>query len=517
VAESALVVKSSTLSALTAAAVAIAVGPAFADAPAPPAQPASAAVQALEKLALSIQRRTLANGLRVVMNPDPNAPTVAVSVTYDTGSRHEAPGRSGFAHLFEHMMFQGSRHVKKGQHFGLIAERGGNLNGTTSSDRTNYFEVLPSSELELALWLEADRMHALDVSAENFENQRAVVKEEYRMRYQNAPYALAGLRLLELVYVAYPPYANPTIGKIADLDGAELAWVQQFYQAHYAPNNAVLTISGGFEPDRALSLVERFFGPIPARKIAPFPAPPAALETRAVRESMEDANAKTPCVYYGWLIPPSHTPDHYALELATMLLGDGESARLYQKLVRTRALALDADAWTRDFRGPDQFVVQVVLAERATLKAVEKELDLELERLRKTPPSAEELKRVKQRLESSFVFGLEATMNRAVKLGEYELFWGDARGLTRELAQYQSVTAEQIRAAAERYLGPEHRVVLEVLPQNPSPRTPPSPATSPPAPTTSPPPAPAPATSPAPAPPASAAPASPPPKPPVKP
>ncbi|HEY3493573.1 MAG TPA: pitrilysin family protein [Polyangiaceae bacterium] len=470
--------KRSILSILLSGTVVMGLGAARADVPPPPpaapaAAPATAtkstsatpAERALEKLALSVQRRTLENGLRVVLNPDPHAPTVAVSVTYDVGSRHEAPGRSGFAHLFEHMMFQGSRHVKKGQHFGLIAERGGNLNGTTSSDRTNYFEVLPSSELELALWLEADRMRWLDVSAENFENQRAVVKEEYRMRYQNAPYALAALRLLELVFASYPPYANPTIGKIADLDGAALAWVQEFYQSHYAPNNAVLTIAGGFDPDHALALVDRFFGSIPSRPVAPFPAPPAALEGRAAKETIEDANAKTPGLYYGWLIPPNHTPEHYALELVAMLLGDGESARLHQKLVRTRAIALDTRAYTRDFRGPDLFGVQIVLAERATLPVVARELDAELERLRKSPPSAAELARVKQRLESIFVFGLEATMNRAVELGEYELFWGDARGLARELSHYQAVTAEQVQAAAARYLGPERRVVLEVLPK----------------------------------------------------
>jgi zinc protease len=470
-------VKSSTLSCLTACALATQLGTALADPPArapgaalpAPSSPAteqpSPAVRALENLALSIQRKTLENGLRVVLNPDPKAPTVAVSVTYDVGSRNEASGRSGFAHLFEHMMFQGSRHVKKGQHFGLIAERGGNLNGTTSADRTNYFEVLPSSELELALWLESDRMRWLDVSAENFENQRAVVKEEYRMRYQNVPYALAMLRLLELTFTSYAPYANPTIGKIEDLDRAELTWVREFYDAYYAPNNAVLTLAGGFDPDRALALIERFFAAIPAHPTTPFPAPPQEVAARATRERMEDANAKTPCLYYAWAIPPSHTPDHYALELATMLLSDGESARLYQKLVRNRAIALEARAFTRDFRGPDQFGVQVVLAERATLPAVEKELDAELERLKRTPPGAEELRRVKQRLESSFVFGLEATMNRAVELGEYELFWGDARGLTRELGKYQAVTAEQIRAAVARYLVPERRVVLEVVPK----------------------------------------------------
>jgi zinc protease len=421
--------------------------------------------QALERFAITIQRRTLANGLRVVLAPEPSAPTVAVAVTYGVGSRHEPAGKSGFAHLFEHMMFEGSEHVKKGQHFSLISERGGSLNGTTNADRTNYFEVLPAGELELALWLEADRMRALDVSAENFENQRSVVKEEYRMRYLNVPYMLGALRLGELVFANYPPYANPTIGKMEDLDRAELAWARDFYQHHYAPNAAVLTIAGNFEVDAALDLVERYFGPIPARSVEPVPFPTTLPEAKAAREKLEDQNAKTPGVFYGWLIPPSHTPEHYALELVAMLLGDGDSARLYQELVRTRAIALDARASTRDFRGPDQFTVNAVVAERSDLATVQKALDAELERVRKTPPSEAELRRLKQRLRASFVFGLEATLNRATELSEYEALWGDARGIAHELRHYEAVTAKDMQAAAARYLGPERRVVLEMTPK----------------------------------------------------
>jgi zinc protease len=454
-----------------AAAAPPATGPA-ASAPAPAANPQapgtskpSAAAEALSHFAVSIQRRTLPNGLRVVLVPEPTAPTVAVSVTYGVGSRHEPAQKSGFAHLFEHMMFQGSRHVHKGQHFSLISERGGNLNGTTNSDRTNYFEVLPAGELELALWLESDRMRWLDVSAENFENQRAVVKEEYRMRIANAAYAPASLRLGELVFASYAPYANPTIGKMEDLDRAELAWVRDFYEHHYAPNAAVLTIAGAFEVDHALELVDRYFAPIPQRAVEPFSLPSELPKAVAAREKVEDGNAKTPGVYYGWLIPPSHTREHYALELLALLLGDGDSARLYQELVRNRAIALEARAYTRDFVGPDQFTVQVVAAERSDLPTVEKALDLELERVRKKPPSAAELTRLKQRLRASFVFGLESTLSRAVELGEYELFWGDARNIARELEHYEAVTAADIQAVAARYLTDERRVTVEILPK----------------------------------------------------
>jgi len=415
--------------------------------------------QALESFAVAIQRRTLPNGLRVVLVPEASSPTVAVAVTYGVGSRHEPAGKSGFAHLFEHMMFEGSEHVKKGQHFSLISERGGSLNGTTDADRTNYYEVLPAGELELALWLEADRMRALDVSAENFENQRAVVKEEYRMRYQNVPYMLGMLHLGELVF------ANPTIGKIADLDHADVTWARDFYLHHYAPNDAVLTIAGSFEPDHALDLVEKYFGPIAQRSVEPIALPATLPEAKPAREKMEDANAKTPAVFYSWLIPASHTPEHYALELVAMLLGDGDSARLYQELVRSRAIALDAHASTRDFAGPDQFTIQAVLAERSDLPTVERALDTELERVRKKPPSEAELSRLKKRLRSAFVFGLESSLSRAMELGEYELLWGDARGIAHELSRYEAVSAKDMQAAAARYLGDERRVVLEVTPK----------------------------------------------------
>jgi predicted Zn-dependent peptidase len=447
--------------------------------PAPTSTPSSPAKDpasvALGQLALSIQRKTLANGLRVVLHPDPAAPTIAVAVTYDVGSRVEESGKSGFAHLFEHMMFQGSAHVKKGDHFSLITERGGTLNGTTSSDRTNYFEVLPASELALALWLEADRMRSLAVNAENFENQRAVVKEEYRMRYENAAYARAGLRLGELVYANYPPYANPTIGKMADLDAAKLEWAQEFYARHYVPNNAVVSIVGGFEPDDALVLVERYFGGIPQRPLTSFTAPKALPEPATARETLADSNAKTPGILYGYLIPPARTPEHYALELAATLLGDGESARLYQALVRKRALCQETRAWTRDFRGPDQFGIQVVLSEKAKLPEVERALDAELDALVKAPMSAAELERVKRRVRAGFVFGLETTLRRAVELGEFELYWGDARGLASELERYLAVTAAEVQAAAAKYLVKERRVVIAVNPA-PKPAAPAAPA-----------------------------------------
>lgn len=438
---------------------------------APAARPSSAqasssdpVLASLDRLALSIQRRTLANGLRVVLNPDPTSPTVAVAVTYDVGSRNETKGRSGFAHLFEHMLFQGSKHVPKGAHFTLVSERGGTLNGTTSADRTNYFEVVPASELELLLWLESDRMRWLDVSEENFENQRAVVKEEYRMRVENAPYVRGLLRLQELVFADYPPYAHPTIGKMEDLDAAQLGWVREFYERYYGPNNAVLSISGNFDIDEAMALVEKYFGPAERREPPPFepPAPPA--QTRPQREQVEDKNVRTEAFLAGYLIPPSRSPDHYALEVLAAVLGDGESSRFYQELVKRKELAQQASAYTRDFRGPDLFGITVVLNDRTKLADAEKAVDAEIAKIQKTPPSTAELERVKRRLRAAYVFGLQTNLRRAVELGEFELYWGDARGIARELERYLAVTPGDVRRVAEKYLVPSNRVVVEVIP-----------------------------------------------------
>ncbi len=443
-----------------------------------PAKPEpDAARRLMQRFAQGIERLTIENGLRLVLAPDSSAKTVAVSVTYGVGSRDEGPGQSGFAHLFEHMMFQGSQHVSKGQHFTLISERGGSLNGTTSSDRTNYFEVLPSSELELSMWLEADRMRALAVTAENFENQRAVVKEEYRMRYENVPYMLGLIRLGELVFAEYPPYARPTIGSMADLDAAKLEWVKAFYDSHYAPKNAVLTVAGDFDRDQAVKLARQYFGNIdkPVKARAVLPELPAKVTPR--KDVIKDTNAKTPGFFFGYLIPKARTPEHYALEMAVAVLSDGESSRLERLLVRDKAVAQRVSAWTRDYVGPDELAVQVVLTEKAKLADVQKLVEAEVAKLGTKPVPAAELEKVRRRIRSSFVFGLQTNMSRATRLGEYESYFGDARLLGSELNHYMAVTPAEIQEAAKKYLGAERRQLIEVMPADaPAPAPAPAPA-----------------------------------------
>ncbi len=411
-----------------------------------------------------ISRHTLPNGLRVVLDPDSTTPTVAVSVTYDVGSSSETAGQSGFAHLFEHLMFQGSKHAAKGEHFKLISERGGVLNGTTDSDRTNYFEELPASELALALWLEADRMRWLALTPENFENQRAVVEEEYRMRVQNQPYALGGIRLSELVFDGYAPYAHPTIGSMADLAAAKFDWVKSFHDQHYAPNDAVLTIAGDFEPARALALVDEYFGPALPGNVTPLVLPPAPERPKVGRATVKDDNARTPAALFGFPIPPARTPDHYALELASMVLAGGESSRLYRTLVHERAVASEVDAGTDGHRGPDQLSITAVLTDKGRLPRVEAALAAAISRLAAVPPAPGELERAKQRLRTQFLFGLQTNLERAVQLGEFETLYGDAQLLPGELARYVAVTPEDVRGAVARWLTPERRSLVEVLP-----------------------------------------------------
>ena len=424
----------------------------------------AAPAQAQAQLHFDVKRAKLDNGLRVVMLVDHTSPTVAVDVVYDVGARNEERGRTGFAHLFEHMMFQGSASVPRGEHFKLVTSHGGTLNGTTSADRTNYFEMLPSGELALGLWLEADRMKSLDISQKNFENQRSVVKEEYRMRVENAAYVPASLRLEELAFQGYWPYEHPSIGTMRDLDGAQLEWVRAFHDAYYAPNNAVLSIAGDFEENEAMTLVRRYFGDARPQPSVPRYLPPPLPVPASRSAVVEDSHARLPALLSGWVIPASDQPEHYALDLAAMLLGDGESSRLHRALVRERSLAISADAGTNDHRGPDVFEVDVRLASGARIADVQRLVDSQIADVARLGPSDEDMKKLKNRMRARFLLGLQSNFARAQKLAEMELYRGDARLLDGELDKYLAVTSDDIKRAVAKYLTPARRSLVEVKP-----------------------------------------------------
>jgi zinc protease len=435
------------------AGVAIALGTSLSAAGAPPAP---------DVLNIPIERYTLDNGLRVVLGVDHTSPTIGVAVSYDVGSRNEEKGRTGFAHLFEHMMFQGSANLPKGEHARLVTARGGTLYGGTGPDLTLYFSTLPASELALALWLEADRMKALDVSAENFDNQREVVKEEV-LGGLSGPLSRADRRRSELVYQGYWPYEHPTGGHIPDLEGAELAWVRAFHALHYGPNTAVLSIAGDIDPEAAKQLVRRYFGAIPRVPAPPFQDVPLPVQTKPRDEVMKNDMARTPAVLYGWAIPFTRHPDHYALELAVMLLGEGESARLRRLVNEGVAQSVDVALGVL-CRGPDELAITVKLPEGAKLAPVERRVEAELARLMKTPPSPAEMDRLHRRAKTKTILRYQDNLTRAIWLGAYEVLYGDGRRVNDDLQGYLSVTAEDIRRVTSQYLTEARRSRVEVYP-----------------------------------------------------
>jgi predicted Zn-dependent peptidase len=426
----------------------------------PAANPSPATTQ----VELQVIQKKLANGLRIVMNPDHTVPTVAVAIYYDIGSRNEERGRSGFAHLFEHMMFQGSKNVGKGEHFQLIMNRGGSVNGTTSDDRTNYFETLPSHELALGLWLEADRMKSLAITQDNFENQRQTVMEERRQSYDNRPYMQSMLRINELAFGDYFPYAHSTIGDMQDLRSAPLAAVQEFFNTYYVPNNAVVSIAGDFEPDAALKLVEQYFGDIKPGSPRPFSVADPAPQTAERRESMIDPLAELPAFHISFHIPKDREPDHYPLEMLASVLSDGESSRLYQKLVKEKEILQEIQVSTDGRRGPDLFSFWAICAEGKEPEAARKLILDELKAVAQKGITPRELEKAKNRMRAEFVFGLESNLERATRLAEFETFHGDAKLLLAELDRYQKVTADDVKRVAGQYFAPTNRTLLDVLP-----------------------------------------------------
>ncbi len=430
----------------------------------PPATtaPSSTASDALE--ALVIERATFDNGLRVVVNPDHTVPTVAIAVYYDVGSRNEERGRSGFAHLFEHLMFEGSANVARNEHFTYIAARGGDANATTSDDRTNYFETLPSNELALGLWLEADRMASLDITEEAFANQRTTVLQERQQNYESQPYALSFLRANELAYGDYFPYAHSTIGDVQDVVTSPLSAVQEFWQRHYAPNNAVLVIAGDVEPADALAAAHQYFDRIPRREVVPYTPPELAPQTAERHETMLDPLADLPAFHVEWHIPPNREADHYALEMLSEVLGDGDSSRLYRSLVHEQEILSEVGVGTDDRRGPDLFSIFGLVQEGHTAEEARTQIYAAIADVAAHGVPAREMERVQNRIRAYFIVNVQSNLMRAEHLAEYELYYGDARLLRTELERYLAVTSADIQRVAGQYFAETNRTVLDVVP-----------------------------------------------------
>ena len=415
-----------------------------------------------------IERHQLANGLRVVLSRDDLAPIVAVNLWYDVGSKHEKPGKTGFAHLFEHMMFQGSEHVAKGEHFALVQAAGGTLNASTWLDRTNYFETLPSHELELGLWLEADRLASLlpAMDQEKLDNQREVVKNERRWSVDNQPYGTWDEKIQELLYPESHPYHHSTIGSMDDLNAASLEDVSAFFATYYAPNNAVLTVAGDFEPAAALAMIERHFGPIPANPALP-PAPSMAVEAHLGREIREVAHDRVPLprVYLAHRMPVFGTDAFDALMVAADLLGAGRASRLYRSLVRERQLAGDVTVFPFPIvGGASMFTVWATAREGVEADALEAALLSEIGRLAADGPSDAELERVRNLHAASVESSLERIAERADRLSMYACLFDDPEQINGEVGRYLAVDADRVVAAMRETLRDDNRLVLTYLP-----------------------------------------------------
>jgi len=414
----------------------------------------------------------LPNGLRVIIAEDHLAPVVAVNLWYDVGSKHEQPGRTGFAHLFEHVMFQGSKHVGKAEHIAIIQAAGGTMNGSTWLDRTNYYETLPAHQLDLALWLEADRMATLPeaISQENLDNQREVVKNEKRSSYDNRPYGSWQEKLQGHLFPPEHPYHHSTIGSMADLDAASLEDVIAFFRTYYAPNNAVISIVGDVETSGALAAVARYFGEIPANPSIP-PLGDLSLPLTLGGERRETVRDRVPLprVYIAFRAPVFGDTRLDALDIASQILAGGKGSRLDRRLVRSERIAQDVALFSLGFIGGASICagwatvrpgVDVARVETAFLE--------ELERLTTEPVTEDELARAHALVEADELGALQRVDERADRLSMYTTLFDDPGLINRMLPRYLAVTPEAIRVAAADVFRADNRLVLTYLPEGPA-------------------------------------------------
>jgi predicted Zn-dependent peptidase len=422
----------------------------------------------VSRLHVEFERHRLDNGLKVVLSPDHTVPIVAVNLWYGVGSRNEPEGKTGFAHLFEHMMFQGSLHVPKNRHFELIERVGGTLNATTWFDRTNYFETVPSHYLELALWLEADRMGWMlpAMDQEKLDNQRDVVMNEKRQRYDNQPYGDWAERLQAMVYPPDHPYHHTVIGSMADIEAATLEDVERFFETFYVPNNAVLTVAGDIDAGQALELVKRWFGEIPAGDpVPPIPGEPllAPKLGRTVRARVE-AEVPLPRLIMAFRSPPYSSDDFAVAEVARSVLGSGRASRLYRRLVRERRVAKSVVSYVYPLLSEAGMLLTWATGYPGSdLDALEAALSEEIAALAETEQS--EVDRAIALSETDLVNELERVASRADLLSMFDLYFDDPGRLNRELDRLRSVTVEQIRAFAGDVLSADNRAVLGYLPK----------------------------------------------------
>jgi len=419
---------------------------------------------------IAIETYTLPNGLKVILSSDRTTQVVAVNVWYNVGSRDEVRSRTGFAHVFEHMMFQGSANLKKGEHFQFIERAGGELNGSTAEDRTNYYEVLPSNRLNLGLWLEADRMRSLAITDSNFHNQREAVKEERRLRVDNQPYTGAifeGMYALADSATCFP-YAHSVIGSMADLNAAKVADVQAFFDLYYKPNNAILTVVGDFEPAEAKALIQTYFGDIPRGSDPPAVECAARFGGGQIRRVWPDNKATLPAVMVAFRIPDYRSEDTPAIQLLATILGQGESSRLNKAVVRDQKLAAAAFVFANPAgarRGPGVLLTLGIANQGVAVDSLEAGIMAQYTRLMSEGISDAELSKAKNSYRAQLITQQQQALYKAEALQQANLFLGDPDAVNTNWKRYLAVTQDDIRRVASRYLRTDNSLVLLITPE----------------------------------------------------
>jgi len=420
--------------------------------------------QSARSVRVDFKETTLKNGLRVITVEDHSAPVIALSVTYNVGSRNERQGRTGFAHLFEHMMFKGSENVGSGEHFMLVFNNGGTMNGTTNEDRTNYFEALPANQLDLALFLEADRMKSLAITKDNLDNQRNAVQEERRLGVDNQPYGKSSEVQQDLLYDNFA-YKHSTIGSMEDLNAASVEDVAAFFKMYYAPNNATLVLVGDFKAADALAKIRSNFESIPRQPDPPAVdmAEPQQKEER--RATVDDMLARAARIDLAFKAVPGNTSDFYALQVLGAALQGGQSSRLYQKLVREKEMVTGVGGFMDEKRGVGAFYTNATLRPNVKTEDVEAVIYEEIERLKKEPIAEWELQKAKNTTRRNFINGLQSSLNRAVTMGQYTVYYNEPNLINLRLDKVAAVTKEDVQRVANKYLMDTNRTVVITMPK----------------------------------------------------
>lgn len=411
---------------------------------------------------IDFEEYDLPNGLHVILHQDNSNPLVSVDIWYHVGSKNEDTNHTGFAHLFEHMMFQGSAHVGKAEHFSYIQKAGGTLNGTTNQDRTNYFETVPSNSLELVLWLESDRMSTLNVTQENFDNQREVVKEEKRQRYDNIPY---GSRFYNLFKNAYngTEYGWIPIGSMKDLNDASLSYAQNFYKKYYAPNNAVLVIAGDINYEKTKELVLKYFGDLKPAETNSAQFPKNSFHRGEVKDTVFD-NVQLPAIYIGYRVPGVKSKDQYALNLLASILSEGKSSRLYNDLVYINKLSKSVFSFNWDLELGGLFIISATGLKNSNLEEIENHIDKQIKEILSGNITENELEKAKNSSETNFVNRQQTMLGIADQLAYYWTYFKNTGMINSDIQNFRNTKLDDIHNAAKKYLTKDNRVVLYYLP-----------------------------------------------------